>query len=518
MKFLLISLYDESCPGLRSVGKTLSDEGHEIHFLHIKCLEAGFVSTSDKNKSHRILSDHPLTPRDVTPLGDIYQKYSPITDKEIELFIKHINDINPGAVGFSVAMDTHRTASMLSTEIKKNNSKIKIIWGGLYSTFFPEKSLNYCDIAATGEGELSILKWAENPNSKEISGLWFKNSTCPSINSNKPVINQKLLFNDNETTLTDDMLSKRMSENKQLIGSNYIFMSDRYCPFNCSFCLSGQLRKISKNNHTKSVQNFIEEISLITNKYTVPEPLLFWDDNFGADESWLDEFCSIYPKEIGIPFKCYIHPLLHNNDSIKLLHKTGAVGISMGLQNGSRRVLKEVYNRYNDVDRIIETAHYIRDAGVKDLQIDYITNCPYEAEDDLKETLETLLRFPKPYLLHMAKLVIYPGSKLAQYKGNKSNLTEKDFDFWNLIFLLTQVDTLSPKEIRTLSKDKHLRREPELLGKIAHSILNSYETINNYREEIKHKDFLLQNSCHKKIVPIIMDKIRYKLERWKNSQ
>jgi anaerobic magnesium-protoporphyrin IX monomethyl ester cyclase len=486
MKFLLISLFNESCLGLRSMGAALQEAGNEISFLHARPFLYQEIRYDQTERISELVRDYPFLARDVGALGDVFVWAHPLPDEEIALLLDHLARIRPDAVGISVSFGRDIVAGQISAAIRRRFPKITIIWGGPHATFCPDASLDYADIVCIGAGEKPLVEWARDPLRADVPGLWLRHRgaiirnepEAPPLLENLPMP----LYGHSECTLLEGRLSPRAEKDPELIGRIYVFMSSRGCRFDCSYCLSGRMRRISKQpiQNRKSVDSFISEISMAAQRFSLPSPIIFWDDIFTEDIEWMEEFARRYPREIGIPFACQTHYRFCSPRVIELLLEAGVHEVAIGLESGSRRVLRDVYGRSPNVNQVIEQAHQLRDAGLPSLQIDLITNNPFDTEDDCRETLESLLRCPTPFHLEAAKLVIYPGSRLAGYSAKPGGLTERDFDFWNMLYLLTQFKAIPRDDIRAISKNKALRKNPEPLRRMAHE---AAETISSASDD-----------------------------------
>ena len=69
---------------------------------------------------------------------------------------------------------------------------------------------------------------------------------------------------------------------------------------------------------------------------------------------WLEEFSERYPSEVGIPFFCSVHPGIVKEKTVELLKKSGCWCVAIGVQSGSERIRKEIFNRHISNKQIIE--------------------------------------------------------------------------------------------------------------------------------------------------------------------
>lgn len=532
MRFLFISPYDERCVGLRSIGALLHADGHEVHFLHIEGFLSQFVRYDDPAHAGRLLAENPLIARDIQPLGDLFVSSQECLDEtSLELLVDYAAGLRPDAVGISVWVGLEALGSQVTEALRRRLPGLKIIWGGTFSTLFPEAALERCELICVGQGELALQAWAAAPQRRDIPGLWVRAGGEIHQNGCAPAPDLDALpyplYRHNERTLTDGTFSMRQMDDPAHAGCNVVFSSSRYCRFDCAYCLSGRMRRNGPTpaRQRKSVDRFLGEIEHAASRCQLPETITFWDDNFADHLEWIREFAEKYPRRIGRPFSFNTHPAHATREAIELLVRAGAEGIALGLQSGSERILREVYQRTPDVGKLIDLAHFIQGLGVTQLQIDTISNNPFETDEDCRATFETILKLPKPCDVHLAKLVIYPGSKLAAYQGPRGGLTERDFDFWNMLYFLAGTGALSESELRAMADDRHLREQPWILRQLANAVLCRQEEAARMQQAIAglHRriaacDHMLKNSCHKSLGAIVRDKVRYRLERWRGGK
>ena len=135
----------------------------------------------------------------------------------------------------------------------------------------------------------------------------------------------------------------------------------------------------------------------------------FIDDLFAANKKWAYEFVEKYKKEIGIPFDAILH---HKHLTEQLMDKLVSAGlflIDTGVQTGSERIRKEVYDRTLSNEKMLKTMHIINKYK---LQANYslIIDNPLETSEDKRESFEFLLKIPRPFSVFIYSLLIMPGA------------------------------------------------------------------------------------------------------------
>lgn len=483
MKVLLVSFYDESSMGMRSVGARLLQDGHDVHFLHLNPFRYPFVPVEDVETRAHIMTTDPLTARDPQPLGDVYIWKSPLTDADLATAVEHVAALAPDAVGMGVVMGMDPAAAQVTRALEARLPGIAVVWGGVLPTLTPEVAARHASVVCIADGEEPMAAWCRDPSRTDIPGLWVRrgDETIRNAPAPPPPLDSlpPPLYAHQEHTLMDGALCRRTVDDTSIAGNLYVFMASRGCRFDCSYCLSGRLRKAAGRppRNRRSVGRFLEEIRSAATRFQLPQPILFWDDIFTDDLEWLEEFAPRYAREVGIPFNCQTHPDRCPPRALELLKLAGIEQLAIGLESGSSRVLRQVYGRQPDAHKVVRLAHDAVAAGISNVQVDLVTDNRYETEEDCRETLDVLLALPRPYHLEPSKLVIYPGTRLASYQGPLGGMSDRRWDSWNMLFLLTQYATVRKQDIERMARDEHVMANPEILRGIAHAVVSAHERI-----------------------------------------
>jgi len=167
-------------------------------------------------------------------------------------------------------------------------------------------------------------------------------------------------------------------------------------------------KNLGRYSRRRSVPNVIVELREVLN---IPgnkkEIVEFHDENFGTDEFWLGEFVSLYPKEIGLPFKVQYNPTLVKSTTIERLARCGLHRVKFGIEAGTDRIRNQVFSRPGKNSDIVKLANQISEYDVK-IRYDLITDNPYDTEESLKETISLLLQLPKPLRFNLYSLQYFP--------------------------------------------------------------------------------------------------------------
>jgi radical SAM superfamily enzyme YgiQ (UPF0313 family) len=301
-----------------------------------------------------------------------------------------------------------------------------------------------------GEGEGALMDLVQSirdgKDDQHIENLWSKNNGHIIKNSMRP-LNQDL----------DSLPFPAYARDSfYFIGSNQIIQNDptisepilaimpaRGCPFMCTYCVNSLLRPKYKHlghfNRRRSVPNVIaelkESLAIPGNQKKIVE---FHDENFGTDESWLREFETLYPREIGLPFKVQYNPTLVKPSTIGRLVQSGLHRAKFGIEAGTDQIRNQVFRRPGKNSQIIKLAHEIAKYDVK-IRYDLIMDNPYDTEETLKETIGLLLALPKPLHFNLYSLQYFPDYPLTHKALSDGHIQAEE----------ANLDTLAQRLFRT---------------------------------------------------------------------
>lgn len=348
-----------------------------------------------------------------------------LNPQNLQATIDKLTAMNVLLIGISLMTDDYLKAVILTREIKKIIS-VPIIWGGAHVNIMPGECLIHADMICMGEGEEALLELVGNlKKNKEIDkstqNIWFKNGDSIVCNNLRKLEEDldKYPFPKNDPdsffVLNDHALEKFTEEH---LGGIYSIMTSRGCPYQCDYCYNSyrkkQYRGLGRYLRMRSIKNVIEELKLALKLFPGLRYIQFWDDCFIArtmDE--LQLFKVLYMQHVNLPFFALIEPMIFDYEKIKLLKECGLQHLQVGIQTGSEWVNREVFNRRASNEKVIETARYINELGIK-VVYDLIFNNPYETSRDIKETIDLILKFPRPFQLQGYNLIFYPGTKITE--------------------------------------------------------------------------------------------------------
>lgn len=391
---LLIAFYNKKALGVRYLERALTKAGFSVFILFLKNFNS------------------------VRP--------EPVTSRELLLAKKLVSELRPGLIGLSVMSSLYMETVIAVSKMLKAEFDIPVVWGGVYASMFPEKSLEYADFVLRGEGEEAIVDLAraisENRDCRLIPNLVYKD----------PASGGKTVVNELRPLCTDldklgyplfDAGNKFYIENNRIISTDpmmdsisYELSASRGCPFMCSYCSSINLKRMYKGRgryvRFRSVSNIINELEDAKESIRKLKVIRFWDEIFPDNKAWIDEFAQSYKERIGLPFEIWAHPLRCSEYTVSRLVDAGLHKVVMGIQSGSPHIRCEIFHRNETQSEIIRASGILNRCRVPHVVYDFILRHPFENEEDIKQTYELCTKLERPFELQLHGLNFFPGTDI----------------------------------------------------------------------------------------------------------
>jgi len=386
------------------------------------------------------------------------------TPREEEIFIDTIKQINPKIIGISVMSPYVEIAKRLTDLIRKNSSAM-VVWGGIGPTISPEDHIKLTDVLCVGEGERALSELTEavrdGKDYKQTKNLWINEGPKVIKNPMGPLVQDldALPFseygNENMYFIESNKLERQDPEQ---INSQLWIQSSRGCPYSCSFCVENTLHDLFKGLgkfvRRRSVNSIINEIKWNLNKpNNKKDYIVFIDEVFGSNPTWIDEFGPRYQKEIGLPFYAEYHPKTLKPRVLKRLVEAGVDVINFGIQTGSDYIRNDIYERPGTNQEVLELAPQIHKEGVK-INYDLILDNDFETEETLKECISLLLKLPKPVSFNTFSLQHFPDYALTKKAVAAGHITEEEIGDWPTMMRRTTENWSFIPKLRKLKKLK----------------------------------------------------------------
>jgi radical SAM superfamily enzyme YgiQ (UPF0313 family) len=466
---VLISLYSTDAIGLRYIKSVLKNSGFDVSLIFFKELYLASDLMSMPSK------------------------------REYQLLIDIIQKLNPNIVGISLRSSYFKIATKITEKIQKELS-LPVIWGGTHPTIAPEDSIRVADMICIGEGEYPLLELAERIFSSQdiynIRNLWVKQNGKVVKNEVRPLIQDLDVlpfphYGDNDKYFIENEAVSNHDPGLQTYNLN--ILASRGCPYHCSYCCNSIFNSIYHKKgpriRRRSIKNVMNEINELRDEFPNLRRIDFIDEVFAWDKNWTTAFIKRYKKEVNMPFQCAQHPNMVDTEILKMLREAGLERVEIGVQSGSERVRKEYFERPVSSKKLLLTSKLLRQIGIVPFY-DFIVDNPYETNEDKREGLEFLLKFPRPFHLHIFSLIFFPNTVITKRalsdrlisEEQVEGYAEQTFDqmfvtlkyprskmdrFWISLYSLTSKSFIPKVLIRWLSHRKVLENHPKCLVSFA---------------------------------------------------
>lgn len=337
-----------------------------------------------------------------------------------EQVLKKIKENTPEVLGLSCVTMNRTACFRIARIIKELYPKIKIIMGGIHSTYMYQQILLNLpiDVIVMGEGEETtpeLIEALEKGKSlKKILGLAFKkNNKVYFTGFRKPIHDLDALpFPRHE--LFADILKKTKSAR---------IISSRGCPFCCIFCSTSVFW--GRRWRPRSAKNVVDEIEYISQKLPYVEKIFFQDDTFIADNQRVVDICEdIIKRGIKIKWSCSGRVDRVTKEMLIKMKEAGCTSIGYGVESGSPRMLK-VINKKITTEQIERTIAITNEVGLPYYTYLMVGN-PGESWETIKETVEFLKKLKNLEVESVGKLEIYPNTGVYEL-AKKQGLIEDSF-------------------------------------------------------------------------------------------
>lgn len=411
-KILLVAFYNIKAQGVRYLETALEEGGYEVANVFYK----DFNSVRPKKT----------------------------TEAELDLLCSRIEKEEPMMIGLSVMSSMYLDTVNAVLERIKDRFDIPIVCGGAFTSMFPNYFLDRgAEFVIRTDGERAMVSLADSvregtPHSA-IPSLGFMRDGEAVVNP----ISDVLTNLDGYGAPVINSLGSCFIENDKLVEGDpqlgtfsYETIASRGCPFACSYCCCANLRKLLPKGtppvRFRSVKSVIDELIEAKKQCKRLVFIHFYDEVFPRKKEWVDEFVREYKKNINLPFTIWTHPGMVDEDMLKKLVAVGLVEVIMGIQSGSPYIRREVFQRKETQEDIIEATRAISAAGVFWASYDFMLQHPFEEIEHLKETYYLVKQLHGRYELQLHGLNFLPGTDIVQKAIDAGYFNQEEMD--NIMF------------------------------------------------------------------------------------
>jgi radical SAM superfamily enzyme YgiQ (UPF0313 family) len=318
----------------------------------------------------------------------------------------------------------------------KKISSAPICLGGPHPIIEPAKVLANpaIDFVVLGEGEATIIELLDaSSNKKElfgIKGVGYKSS------GGEIIINEQRELIADLDSLPLPARHLVPLEAYRPVSYHYLelpmttMICSRGCPFGCLFCASRNVW--GRKYRLRSVDKVIEEIKFLIETYGIKN-INFWDDLWGFDRRWTEEFCRrMIEENIKISWSCERRVDITDLEILKLMKRAGCYSIFYGVESLDQDCLDAI-NKGIKVEQAERVIKLTKQAGIE-VRANFILGLPKETPAKAKAMIKRICQLNPDYVKFNI-LTPYPGTPLYQeVKKGEWGIFEENYDRATLYF------------------------------------------------------------------------------------
>jgi len=369
--------------------------------------------------------------------------------KLIDLNVERINFNNfPfdkfGLVGLSVDTTRYPASVKIAQAAKKRG--VKVVAGGFHPTFMDKEALETggFDYVVRGEGEYIMLDLVNHLERglplDEVDGISYIKDKELVVNPDAPLASDldSIPFPSREIMPLDAYTT---AVKKEVAGT---MITSRGCPFDCEFCSCSRFCGIKWR--TRSVENIMDEIDLLYNKYGY-RSISFLDDNFTLSPKRVVEICEQILRR-NMKFSWFamtrVDSVVRNEKVVELMERAGLRQVFVGFESGNQEILDK-YGKKAEVDIAFKATEIL-----KKYRIEVWGSFIIGALNETREMIRQTIRFAKklnPNICQFSILIPYPGSRL--FDKVRDRILTKDWEaFWGG-FPVMKLNKITPQEMKS---------------------------------------------------------------------
>lgn len=336
-------------------------------------------------------------------------------------------------IGFNSRCDTYPIVLDIARHCKQINPKAVIVIGGPQATFSAMdtlKNFTFVDLIVKGEGELTMLELMNclkhGKSLNGVAGTMFRQNG--SIIENQP---RKLIRDLDDLPLPAyHLIEDYFPSSKELrYGWAYISIG-RGCPYNCTFCSTGEFWE--RCYRIRSPESILEEIELLKKQYSISRFYL-GHDNFLTRKKDIAKLCDVLSRrKAEIKWTCSSRIDSIDAKLLKKMSDSGCDRIFFGVESGSPRIQRQIRKNID----LSTVAGVIRECGKYDISaiLSFIIGFPQERQEDIDATLKLALqsRFFGNCHSYIRPLTPIVGTVLYSQNREKLRLS----DTWSHLYLI----------------------------------------------------------------------------------
>lgn len=331
--------------------------------------------------------------------------------------------------GLSVMTSQIPGALKLSSFIKDKKPGVKVVWGGIHPTLFPEQTCQdpRIDITVLNEGAETSLELARcletNGDLSAVQGIAYKDAhnriTKTPARALADIQNDSFDFSLVEVNKYINLNASNVGGETLATGSQRRSMpvlTALGCPYHCTFCINAIL---NKKYRFKKAERIVAEIEYLMKTYQANDFGLIDEDFFINKKRLIDFLDLLEQKKLKISWHTSLRADHFQDDYLNeqlmlRVKRSGGFHFGIGAESGSERVLQKLVKGIKK-EQVLKAAQLSRKCEFN-IGFSFMTGLPDETDADRKATVKfcaELFRENRDnYIIGPQVYRPYPGSPL----------------------------------------------------------------------------------------------------------
>ncbi len=374
----------------------------------------------------------------------------------VENLAEAIEKVGSHIVGMTANASNIYLVSKVTKLLKERNKDIKVLLGGPQATFDDSGTIENtgCDVVIRHDGEYKLVRllnyFLHNKGALDnIEGITYRDvdGKIKRVATEEQWLDidslptpQYAIIKDPKYWILPDNITKTQQDKffKEISGENNFFMASRGCPYNCSFCVEGILKKSYRERSVNKVAQDLEYFLDVFNTSIV----VLADSTFTASTRRVEEICAVFreinkKRRVSWFAEGRVNILSQNLHLLSMMKEAGLVNLQIGIETGSDEVMSCI-NKNITKDQIRIVAEEVGRIGGMLLVGNIILGLPNESQSTYDETvafvkeLHDLSRYNM--LITSSYFVPFVGTPISNdLKKNNLKLIVKNFEYEQVV-------------------------------------------------------------------------------------
>ena len=360
-----------------------------------------------------------------------------------------------------LSLDCHKIIDVITAARMVHPDILTVIGGGIISSD-PETAMRVlgADIGVIGEGEDTMCELARaldhNMPYGDVAGIIYKNDANALVTTP-----QRADIADIDRIPFPDFEGFNYRLWTKYFGGAGVLLSDRSCPFCCTFCFHPTGSKYRQ----RSLDNIFEEIDYQINTYHL-QSIGLTSELFATTRERISDFCGRI-KDYKLSWSCCLRVSDVDLALLRQMREAGCNLICYGLESGDDSILRSMRKgiRVEQIERALDLSY---EAGISTEASNFIFGDINETTETVANTVALWWRYNKKTHINLSLIQTYPGTYLYEYACQNGIIRDK------AQFLLDDcpiinVSKLSPDEFHDLtSMVAEMRMHPHIPAESVH--------------------------------------------------